>query len=244
MLCAIALTMVACASSSPSVKEKRGDIYMQAGMESLSQGQYTDALAALREAVKYLPKSPEAWTNLATAYAGKEDFPRAEEAWKKALALDSDFSDAHTGLGALYLRTKRFHEAEKHLKAATKDLTYGNAYQANYNLALVYLEQRKPLLAQQHLQLALQEHEDFCPALFQLGLLQRDRGEYEKAAATLKKGTGGNCFRNPQAHYELGNLYLKVKENALAKSKMLEVIQFFPQSNWAKKAELNLSMMR
>ena len=243
-LCAIMGLLSSCSSSTPDVKEKRGEIYLNAGIESLQQGEFTDALISLKEASKLTPKSVVVWTNLGIAYAGKEDYVKAEDSWKKALAIDPNFGDAHTAYGATLMRLRRYGEAEKQLKAAASDLTYLNAAQAKYNLALLYSETNKPLLSEQMLKLAVKDNSGFCPAWFKLGQIQKDRGDYAEAVKSFKQAAGGACFRNPQAHYELGSLYLKAKEPALAKSKLLEVIQFFPQSDWARQAEVTLNMMR
>ncbi len=236
-----------CSSSSTKkaeLDEKKSEIYLSAGTEALYSGDYTSALSALLNAVKLTPKSPEAWNNLGLAYAGKENFEQAEECWKKAIAIDPSHGDARLNLGSLYIRQRRFAEAERNLKLVLKDLTYANAHQAHYNLALNYLAQKRNLLAEQELKLAVKASEAFCPAWLKLGHLQRDRGEFSEAAASMKKAVSGTCYHNPQAHYELGTVYLKNKDSAQAKSKFLEIIRLFPQSEWAKKAEISLNMIR
>ncbi|MGZ3712718.1 MAG: tetratricopeptide repeat protein, partial [Bdellovibrionota bacterium] len=134
--------------------------------------------------------------------------------------------------------------SEKQFKEALKDLSYGKIPQLRYNLGLLYAAQGKALLSQQYFRLAVQEDENFCPAWVKLAEIQVNQGKLEEAAGSYKKSVSGLCFNNPRAHYELGNLYLKAKEPALAKSKLLELIQFFPSSEWAKKAEITLNMIR
>lgn len=243
MLCGIALLLTSCATG-PSKSEKQSEIYQTAGAESLQKGEFTDALASLKEAVKINPKSAEAWSNMGLAYAGKEEYPRAESCFKKALELNPEFSDARMNLGALYLEEKKFSLAEKELRKVIEDLSYERSAQAKYNLGLVFLAQGKTLPAQQYFKLALKEDESYCPAWFSLAEIQRDRGELKEATKSYQNSVKGTCFRNPRAHFELSNLYLRAKENALAKSKLLEIIQFFPQTDWAQKAELTLTTIR
>lgn len=246
-LCVISFWLAACASSgtTQTVKEKKGDIYFTAGIESIEAGQYTDALASLREAVKFIPKSAPAWTALGLAYLGKEDAGQAEESWKRAIAIDGSYTDARLNLGALYINQRRFKDAEKQLKEAAGDLTYSRSYQVKYNLGVLYAQQGKLLPAEQNFKLAVKENEFYCPAWFRLGMLQKDRGELGESEKAFKRAISGECFTaNPQAHYELGTVYLKAKEPALAKARLLELIQFFPDSDWARKAEITLNMMR
>jgi Tfp pilus assembly protein PilF len=245
LLSVLVLTAVSsCASGSQNIREKKADILYQAGTESIMAGQFTDALASLQQAVKMEPNSPKIWTNLGIAYGGKGELKKAEESWKKALKLNPEWTDARANLGALYLQTKRYNEAEKQLKTALEDLAYENSAQVHYNLALAYLATRRPLPAEQQLKLAVQAESSYCPAWFRLGKLQKDRGEFSAAEESFVKSVAGTCFNNPEAHYELSNLYLKSKNVIGARAKLLEIIQIFPESSWAQKAEENLSMIR
>jgi type IV pilus assembly protein PilF len=231
-----------CASTEMSKDEKRGNVYHQAGIEALVNGQYTDALGSLLQAVRYLPKDPAAWTNLGLAYANKNDFEHAEESWNKAIQLNSKWTDARLNLGALQIRQLRWRDAEKNLKEAAKDLAYQNQHQVFFNLALVYFEWQKPLAAEQQLKLAVQNSPNFCEAWYRLGNSQKTRGDVDAAVYSLGKAVSGTCFRAyPEAHLEISNLYLRQHKAAKAKAKLVEVIQLFPDSDWARKAELSLN---
>lgn len=184
------------------------------------------------------------WTDLGIAYAGKQENARAEEAWKKALSLDPNYNDARLNLGIYYIGLKRYPEAEKILREAAKDIAYVKRHQVAYQLAVMYLQLGKPLLAEQQLKIAVKENATYCPAWLKLGLLQKERGDYSEAAESLKGSVMGTCYKNPQAHYEIATLYLKARETQLAKTKLLEIIQLFPTSEWASKAEATLSMIR
>jgi type IV pilus assembly protein PilF len=233
-----------CASKSQNIREKKADILYQAGTESLMDGQFTDALASLQQSVKLEPNSANTWNNLGLAYAGKNEYKKAEESWKRALKVDPKWTDARSNLGALYVQTKRYNEAEKQLKIALEDLTYENSAQVHYNLALTYLTTRRPLPAEQQLKLAVKAEDTYCPAWFRLGKLQKERGDFSAAEESFNKSVAGVCFKNPEAHYEISSLLLKSKNVVGARAKLLEIIQIFPETSWAQKAEDNLSMLR
>jgi Tfp pilus assembly protein PilF len=240
------LLAAGCASSErqETVSQKKGDIYFSAGTEALENGNSTEALASLQEAVRFLPKSASAWNNLGLAFAAKGEDARAEESLKKSLTLDPKFTDARANLGALYIKTKKMKEAERQLKEALKDLVYPRLAQVHYNLATIYAGWRRPLLAEQQLKLALRADDKYCAAWFQLGMIQIERSEIDLAATSLGYSVAGTCFKNPRAHYEISSLYLKARETARAKSKLLDIINFFPESDWARKAEITLNMIR
>lgn len=245
-LCVL-LTVLAsgCATTEKrDLNTRKGEVYLDAGTQSLIAGRYTDALSSLLNASKLLPENPSAWNNLGLAYYHKGDLERAEQSWKKAIAVDKTFTDARNNLGAFYLSQKRYAEAEAELKEAIKDLAYLKSHQVHYNLGLTYASQRKNLLAEQQFKLAVQANDNYCVAWYKLGQLQKQRGEFTEAAKSIKNSVSGPCFNNPEAHYEISNLYLKAREYSLAKNKLLEIIQLFPESDWARKAEVTLNLIR
>lgn len=240
-----ALSLAAgCTSSSRDLSETKADVHMQAGTEALASREYTQALRQFLEAAKFSPKSPEIWSNVGVAYVGKNELTRAEDAWKKTLQLAPKHNDARLNLGILYTRQARYPEAEKVLLEASKDLTYPRLYQVAYRLALVYLQLKRPLLAEQQLKVAVRENGAFCPAWYELGMIQRERGDYQQSVESLQGSVKGTCYKNPKAHYEIAQMFLKIKDVAQAKSKFLEVIQLFPSSEWAQRSEATLNMIR
>lgn len=233
-----------CSTGQPAVSgSKKAEIYNQAGIEALNLNQPTEALTYLQEAVKFDSKSAFTWSNLGLAFFGKGEEKKAEDCWKRALSLDSTLTDARANLGALYLKQKKWAEAEKNFKLALKDLTYSKVEQVHFNLGLLYLNQNRPLWAETQFRQAVKANPDYCGAWFRLGQLQKDKGDFSMAAQSFGQSVRGTCFRNPEAHFEISNALIKGKNSEKAKLKLLEIIQFFPESDWAKKAELTLSMM-
>jgi type IV pilus assembly protein PilF len=241
----VAIFLAGCATgNSLSVSEKKADIYFNAGTEDLRAGRYTEALSSLLQAVKLISDSPSYWNNLGLAYGGKKEYTKAEESWKKALAVDSQFTDAKVNLGALYLNQKKLRESELLFREALKDLVYPSAAQIHYNLSLLYSQWKKAPLVEKHLQLAVRANDAFCPAWYQLAKIQKERGDFINAEKSFTKSVSGTCFNNPEVHYEISSLHLRNKEIVKAKAKLIEIIQLFPQSDWAKKAEITLNMIR
>lgn len=240
---AVLLLSSGCSSSQPSKDESRGSVHLQSGIDALHRKDYSAALRSLNEAARFTPKVPEIWSNMAVAYAGKGDMAKAEEGWKKALTLDPKYHDARLNLGILFTRQKRYPEAERLLIEASKDLTYSKLSQIAYRRAIIYLRLNRPLLAEQQLKKSVEENRTFCPAWFRLGLIQKERGDYAEAAESFKGSVAGTCYKNPEAHYEIAQLYLKANEMKQARSKFLEVIQLFPSSEWAQKSEATLNAL-
>src|SRR5712692_7740510 len=71
-------------------------------------GQFPDAVAELREAIKYDPASAALWIQLSQWLARTNDVPQAQEAAQKAITLEPNNSEAHQALAELLKRQKRF----------------------------------------------------------------------------------------------------------------------------------------
>jgi type IV pilus assembly protein PilF len=242
-LAALLLSGCATGPRQPS-KEQLGKVFLQNGTEALYVGNFSDALSSLSQAVLYLPDSTQAWNNLGLAYAARQETPKAIDAWKHALKIDPRFSDARNNLGAMYLAQNKLKEAEKELTIVAEDSVYANLFQTHFNLGLLYLKQNKNLQAEQQLLLSVQNNEQNCAGWFQLGVMHKRQGDTARATQELKKSIGGTCFKNPEAHYELADMYLKSDQVPLAKAKYLELIQFFPETDFARQAEQHLSLLR
>jgi|TARA_B110001469_G_scaffold118885_1_gene125993 tetratricopeptide (TPR) repeat protein len=90
----------------------------------------------------------------------------AAQLYEDILSIDKTQSDAHNLLGAVYVATKKFKLAEKHLLKATK---YAKNYApAHYNLGKAYLDQHKHHLAQAAFSKAVKLDPDYADALFLL----------------------------------------------------------------------------
>lgn len=236
-----------CASQSQkeTAEQKSVGVYHASGSEALMEGRYMEALSALTEASRLDPKSPSIQNDLGLAYVAREELKLAEAAFRRALALNPKFTAARANLGNLKLKQKEYREAEALLKETTRDLIYPYIQVAYYNLSSIYKTLNKPALEEEYLRHSLTADAKYCPAWFALGQLQKTRGSFESAASSFRKSISGSCFKNnPEAHYEIASLLIKNREIPKAKAKLLEVIDFFPATEWARKAEMTLNMIR
>lgn len=225
----------------PSREQRLAENYMAAGISNLVKGDYTSALRDLLEAVKYDKKNAEVWNHLGLAYYGKSEFSLANDAWDKALSLNPNYTDARNNLGAMHMERGQFAAAEKEFKTALKDLIYDKAYQTQYNLALLYLRQGKMLQAEQALKLSVKDNDHYCPAWLSLGRLYKDRGERDRALEAFQKSTLGTCYTSsPESHYEIAQILLRNRDFVNARAKFQEILERFPNSDLAGKAELSL----
>jgi len=82
------------------------------------QGQYVQAAALYEELVTRTPQFYEAYFALGMCYAHTAQLPKAEEAFRKYLALQPLSADGHASLGLVFLQTNRMNEAGSELERA------------------------------------------------------------------------------------------------------------------------------
>ena len=120
----------------------------------------------------------------------------------KILAIDNKQSDAHNLLGAIYVATKNFKLAEKHLLKATK---YARNYApAHYNLGKAYLDQQKYHQALVAFSKAVKLQPDYVDALFLLANTRVQLGEVAKAKPVYEQVVK-LAPDNFEAHNNLGS---------------------------------------
>jgi len=153
---------------------------MSLGTVYYALNQPQEALKYAERAVKYDPKSSAAWVNFGLVLDATEDYPRAEDAYRKSLDLDSSKANVMTRLylGENLLAQKKNTEARNALGELVKiDNTplyrkrLGDAYAAEGNFAEAINQYRA----------VLKQDANFYPALNEMGVTY---------IADYKKGLG------------------------------------------------------
>lgn len=86
-------------------------------------GKFDEAEAAYKEVVAKAPTIPEAHLNLGYLYRQKKDWAAAEASYKKALELRPGYSEATSGLLAVYQASGQTEKAAELASTATGDAT-------------------------------------------------------------------------------------------------------------------------
>ena len=86
---------------------------LMSGRELVSEGRYKEALDNFELAVKLAPGNADAWAELGTCQLYNYQSELAEEALRRALALEPDHLGARHALGNLYLRRGEENKAEE-----------------------------------------------------------------------------------------------------------------------------------
>ena len=160
------------------------------GEALLNRGEFPAAIRKLRQATELLAKDPRSWNLLALAYHRSGKAKEAEQAYRKSLALNSDFAAARYNLGCLLLENGRFAEATtqfNHGENLAKDDPKIWAKRGTAQLG-----ERKWEEAEESYKAALKQNSDLPEAWNGLGLIHAKRGQPQKAWDSFEKAIEKN----------------------------------------------------
>jgi len=147
MLAAVCLlVLAACVTTTESVfteepsPEKTLDRRLSLARQYIGDGNWDDAKRNLQLAVEIDPNSAEVHEAYALVYQSTGEYELAEQSYKRALRLKSDFSRARNNYAAFLFARERYGEAEWQLEVVIKDTLYNNRPQAFINLGLCRLK--------------------------------------------------------------------------------------------------------
>lgn len=231
------LALCSCSSNKKKLEDKRAALYFGAGTQSLIDQKYTDALNSLLKANELNPSNPEILNNLAMAYYFKGQTDLAIKTLNETLTIEPKNSDAKTNLASIIYRHGEVEKAVNLYKEILQDLTYEKQARTYFNLAAIelnhYKNRRK---AEEYLNLAIKEDENFCPAYTVLGKMYFERGNFKTALNNFRSAGLGTCYNDPVPHYLSALALIKLNRFEEAKIKLSEINNRFTQTVYGIKA--------
>lgn len=109
---------------------------VQLARSYIGEQNWEDAKRNLSIAAEIDPNSPEVHEAFALVYQSTGEYELAEESFRRALALKSDFSRARNNFAAFLYSQARFAEAEEQLEVVIRDTLYEGRPRAFINLGL------------------------------------------------------------------------------------------------------------
>ena len=242
-----AATELAVAASS---KPKDAEIWFNYGIVLLSTNQYGKARKALEHALFIIdendleggmsPKTPKEIAfleihsnyNLGYVYERSGDRVKAVAAYKRAIELKPDLTNAHSGLGVLYAKTGRIREGIEHCKKAIQ--LAPDDIKLQHSLATVYWQAKLYNDAAEVYDNILQLYPDDKRALHQRGVIYMGKRMYSEAMVKFKRVLEIQP-NDPLAHGALGTVYLKIGDRAAAIAEFEAVLRLDPNNRTARR---------
>ncbi|MEE9934518.1 MAG: tetratricopeptide repeat protein [Deltaproteobacteria bacterium] len=245
LLLVLLLQWLAVSCTSTPWHREQADLYLKKGMSLIEAGQYIGALKELMEADKNAPNDPTINYYLGVAYHGRGLRDLAMERFQKAVDLKSDYSEAHNYIGAIYMDMGQWEKAVASFDRALKNYLYATPALALYNSGWAYYNLQNYDVALSRYQQALQQDRmGVLQAQIEknIGLIYIKKSNLVQARQHLEK----SVTLDPEiydAHFFLGETYLKIRDTANARKSFTQVIKLAPQSPFAQKSREYLQLL-
>lgn len=182
------MTIVLVPSTAATDANKAAELkkIFEEGVTASRGGQHDAAIERFNAALAISPACFDCQFNIGVALMAKKDEKGAEEAWKKALEMKADYSEALTALSTLYNNQKRFDEASAmSAKAASAGGGAGNA-DAVFNQGIILWNQGKIADAKVKFEETLKANPNHADANYQLGMALLNEGKLPEAVASFE----------------------------------------------------------
>ncbi|MBA2403883.1 MAG: tetratricopeptide repeat protein [Bdellovibrionales bacterium] len=241
LILVLAILVTACSSANEKKRKHQADLYFGAGTQSLMTQDFTDALTNLLKANELDPDNAGIMINLGMAYYFKGERNLAIKTLKKAMELDPGNSDAKVNLASIYFKDGDLEKSEKIYKSVLKDLTYDKQARTLYNLGTIELQRKRISAAENYFKKSVKEESNFCPSYLQLGLIEYNQKQFNKALKNFREAAMGVCYEtSPEAHYYQALTLTNLKRFNEARLKYDEIDVRFKSTDYARKARLKM----
>lgn len=154
---------------------------VQLARNYIGDGNWDDAKRNLKLAVEMDERNAEIYEAFALIYQSTGEYELAEQNYRRAIALDRDFSRARNNYAAFLFARERFAAAEAQLERVVKDTLYEARPRAYINLGLCRVALDKRQLAEEAFTRALTMDRGNRIALLELAQLRFAAGDYAGA---------------------------------------------------------------
>ncbi|HJR61042.1 MAG TPA: tetratricopeptide repeat protein [Vicinamibacterales bacterium] len=185
------------------------------GAELSNAGKHEEAIAKFNEVLAQVPKCVECYVNIGAIHSQKQEWVKAEEAYKKALEINPDSVQSYTGLANVYNAQKKFTEAQAMSAEATKRMGAAGGGNADslYNQGVIAWNGNDFPKAQELFVAAIKANDKHAEAHFMLGQAYLNLGKLPEAAKefetyTKLAPTGPNAEK-AKANFEMLKQYIK-----------------------------------
>jgi tetratricopeptide (TPR) repeat protein len=155
------------------------------GTRLLEAGGVKRAIPLFQQALTLAPVNETLHYNLGLAFTVADDLPSAEQEYKEALRLLSDFPEAHANYGNLLFRLGRLGEAEEQLTEAVKQMP--DSAELHNKLGVLRQWRQETNEALLCFQKAIECDSNYWQAHFNLARASLDRKNRERGIAELRE---------------------------------------------------------
>ncbi len=246
----IAAAALGCATPGGPAPEqdpaRRARVHYDLGVDHLRSGRPEMAIVELERALALRPG--DAWTHvaLAEAYRQKEHRGKAEQHLREALRIAPGHQPARLNLSALYIEMNRFEEAIAEAERLVADPTFPAPWRALTNLGWAQFKLGRLAEARTTFQRALDRNPQYWPALLDLGILESDAGNRMRALELFRQVVEISTVPSAraEANYRIAEVFIALGNRERAIPHLSAAAEQLPESEWGRKSEAYLEILR
>ena len=184
---AVTLVLSACITTTDSVFTEKADPAkalerrVELARKYIGEGNWDDAKRNLKLAYEMDPNNAEVHEAFALVYQSTGEFELAEQSYKTAIRLDTNFSRARNNYATFLYSQQRYDEAASQLEYVVQDSLYKARPRAFVNLGLCRLQLFDSQGAEEAFRRALTMDRTNAIALLELAQLRFDAGDFRSA---------------------------------------------------------------
>ena len=213
----LALLLSACAgqqsartTSNEANRRDSARIHAELGSGYYQQNQMDVALDEFNKSTIFDPSYSSGFNGLAMTYAAINEDVKAEENFKKSIALDAKNAEAHNNYGSFLCSRSRIDESIEQFLEAVKNPLYTTPFIAYTNAGYCSLKKSDVNNAERFFSLALQYQPLLHNAAYQLAKIYFDRQQYALAQQAMVNALANNpspemLWLGVRIEHKLGN---------------------------------------
>lgn len=185
----------------------------------IREGRIDMAIDTIKQAIKLDPKNAFFYKGLGTAYAAKQKWNEAIEAYRKALELNPYFSDVRNDLGTSLILSGKREEGKKEFLNLFSDPTNPTPEMTARNLGQVYFEEKNYAEALNWYRSAITRAKTYPDAYLGAADSLLGLGKLDEAIQTLEAAQR-ELSDNAQINLALGEVYFKAGRFSEARQRL------------------------
>jgi tetratricopeptide (TPR) repeat protein len=216
------------------------------GVDHLNNGRPPMAIRELRFADELAPNDPYVKHALGIAYWQVGRLPEAIAELQRAVELKPDFQGAALSLSAVYIQAERYDDAIRTAQKLVDDPTFGAPWQALTNIGWAYYKKGQYADARTAYQQAIDFRPTFWRALLDLGILEAEQGDRDRALALFRGALDQRPGPNAEAevNFRIGEIYAARGDNDQAVAHLTAAAENEAGGEWGKRSEEALKVLR
>ncbi|MBC7421005.1 MAG: tetratricopeptide repeat protein [Bdellovibrio sp.] len=240
----ICLLLGACESARVE-KNEDANLHMQIAVSHMQKENYPLALKELLIAQDLSPRNASIQANLGNVYFMRERYDLSEQHYKRAIALQPNFTDAKNNLARVYIETSQNRQAEVLLKEVLTDLTYVDFPRAQANYGILEFNRKNYKTAISYFKRSIERDRENCFTNVYLGRSYLELKETLLAVSQLEKSI---AFCQPleieDAHYFSAIALYRNNQKDRAIFRFEELLKLFPSSKYVDRTQKMLVVLK